>query len=72
MDRDIASLRELIEQRFDHLYSRIDDLTAQVTLTNGRLRTAERDVAVLKDRLYVSAGAILLAAFSYIVTLFTK
>lgn len=70
MDHQIEGLRELLVQRFDGMDSRVDDLTAQVTLTNGRLRTAEKEIAILKDRLYVSAGAILVAAIGFVVSLF--
>lgn len=61
-----------VDQRFDGMDSRVDDLTAQVTLTNGRLRAAERDIAVLRDRLYLSAGAIIVAAVGFVVSLFVK
>lgn len=70
MEQQLAGLRELLVQRFDGMDNRVDELTAQVTLTNGRLRTAERDIAVLKDRLYLSAGAILVASVGYVVSLF--
>lgn len=49
---------------------RVDELTAQVKLTNGRLQTAEKNIAVLQDRVYASAGALIVAAIAYAVSLF--
>ncbi len=51
MDQEIASLKELIMQRFDGTDSRLDALTEQVTQTNGRLRTAEASIADSRPRI---------------------
>lgn len=78
---DIVGIKELINQRFDDtgeridqqfasMGNRVDRLTEQVTATNGRVQKAEMHIAVLQDRLYLSAGAILFACAAYIVKLF--
>ena len=69
MDAEIVGLKELISVRFDGTDERLDSLTMQVMKTNGRLQEAERHIAVLQDRLYLSAGAILLATTAYIAKL---
>lgn len=50
-------MREFLEQRMTHqdralavLESTLKAVLEQTTITNGRLRTAEQDIAVLKDR----------------------
>lgn len=70
VDHQIEGIKNLITQRFDGMDSRVDELTTQVKLTNGRLQTAERNIAVLQDRVYVSAGALVVAAVAYAVSLF--
>lgn len=42
------TLAALMTQRFDQMDERVDALTTQVKETNGRLRTAEKDIAVLQ------------------------
>ncbi len=50
MDAEIASLKELITQRFDGLDRRVDALTVQVRETNGRLRIAESAISDFRPR----------------------
>ncbi len=58
MDAEIASLKELIMEKFDGVHhrfngtdDRLDALTEQVTQTNGRLRTAEASIAESRPRI---------------------
>lgn len=44
------TLREFLEQRMSQQDRALAAILEQTTLTNGRLRTAEQDIAVLKDR----------------------
>ena len=53
-----VSLRELLEQRFDSQDEKLDAIVVQTTATNGRLRTAEKAIAVLNWAL--GAGGIVL------------
>jgi hypothetical protein len=78
-DREFVALKELLEHRFDSLNiqfdsiaSRIDALVVEVKTTNGRLRKAENDISTLQDRLYMSGGAIIMAAVAYAVSLFRR
>ena len=72
MDREISGLKELIALRFDGTDERLEQLTAQVRLTNGRVKQAEQDIAVLKDRLYLASGAAIVSAVAYAVSLFRQ
>lgn len=58
MDAEIASLKELIMEKFEGVHQRfngtderLDALTEQVTQTNGRLRTAESAIAESRPRI---------------------
>lgn len=67
-------MREFLEQRITQQDKMLAAILEQTTLTNGRLRVAERDIAVLKDRANpwtaggVGAGlmAAAAAAFEYL------
>lgn len=59
-----------MDERFEATNVRLEDLTAHVEKTNGRLRAAETDVAILKDRLYISAGAIVFGVGAWVFSLF--
>lgn len=52
------TLRELLEVKLDAHDEKLDAILAEVKLTNGRVRTAEKAIAVLQVG-YVVGGAIL-------------
>lgn len=49
-DRLHGDLQQTLAQQFAAVHSRIEDLSEQVRVTNGRLRTVETDAASAKAR----------------------